>query len=69
MANFRGTAEIIMLGKNDNGAPVDNARNFPEGSVEEKGARWIYEIVNPLSFAGPPILIPPGRKQGLKTLI
>ena len=52
VANFRGPAEISILGQNDDGATVDNAGNFPEGTVEEKGARWIYEIVNPLVFRG-----------------
>lgn len=50
--NFRGPAEIRPLGQNDAGATVDNARNFPDGPVVEKGAHWIYEIVNPLVFRG-----------------
>ena len=52
VANFRGPAEIRSLGQNEKGATVDNARNFPDGPVREKGAHWIYEIVNPLVFRG-----------------
>ncbi len=52
VANFRGPAEISILGRNDDGTTVENAGNLPEGPVEEKGARWIYEIVNPLVFRG-----------------
>ncbi len=52
VANFRGPAESSVLGQDEDGATVDNARNYPAGPVEEKGAHWIYEIVNPLVFRG-----------------
>ncbi len=52
VANFRGPAKIRSLGQNEKGETVDNARNFPDGPVQEKEARWIYEIVNPLVFRG-----------------
>jgi hypothetical protein len=52
VANFRSQADINELGRFGDGSPHDNRRNFPSGIVAEEGARWIYEIVNPLPFRG-----------------
>ena len=52
VANFRKETKKDILGRIEGQGSFDNARNFPGGRVVEEGARWIYEIVNPLVFRG-----------------
>lgn len=50
--NLRGQSHVCSLGEITHGKLHDNQQNFPDGEVVEQGARWIYEIANPLSFRG-----------------
>jgi len=50
--NLRWTDELAPLGETASGAVVDNRVNFPAGQIEEDGADWIYEILNPFPFRG-----------------
>ena len=50
--NLREQDFCMDLGVLDDGMPHVNAVNFPAGDVKEEGARWIYEIANPLAFRG-----------------
>ncbi len=50
--NFRNNDSIAELGKSGDGKPVTNSQNFPEGNLQEDGAKWIYEIPNVFSFRG-----------------
>ncbi len=50
--NYRNKTVLNTLGRLDSGVPYTNDANYPEGSVEVKGADWIYEIPNPFSFRG-----------------
>lgn len=50
--NLREKETILKLGEAGDGAPVLNTINFPEGSVEEDQADWIFEIPNAFPFRG-----------------
>jgi len=50
--NLRKQDYRMTLGQKPDGTPQENRKNFPAENVEEKGARWIYEIANPFSFLG-----------------
>lgn len=50
--NLREKEYCMPLGIMPDGSTHDNKANFPAGDVHEEGARWIYEIANPLAFRG-----------------
>ncbi len=50
--NLREQDFCMDLGMLPGGTPHTNAVNFPKSDVQEEGARWIYEIANPLAFRG-----------------
>jgi len=50
--NLREKDFLQTLGLDSGDNPVDNARNFPAGDVEELQGEWIYEIPNPFPFRG-----------------
>jgi len=52
VANRRNKTILKELGQLVTGSSYSNNANYPEGSVAVKGADWIYEIPNPLSFRG-----------------
>jgi hypothetical protein len=52
VTNLRPSTRVEALGVTENGAPVKNLRNYPEGNIEVTGADWIFEIPNPFPFKG-----------------
>ncbi len=50
--NLREQDFCMSLGTMPDGTYRDNKANFPPQDVEEKQARWIFEIANPFSFLG-----------------
>ena len=52
VANLRPESRLAELGRDADGTPLDNRRNFPAGEVRVDGADWIFEIPNPLPFKG-----------------
>ena len=50
--NLRTRTRLEDLGIDEQGLPVDNSVNYPEGTVEVPEADWIYEIANPFPFRG-----------------
>lgn len=52
VTNFRGEKSVTNLGNTVENTPVHNAANFPDGTIDVKGADWIFEIHNPFSFRG-----------------
>jgi hypothetical protein len=50
--NLREKDYCMSLGTMPDGSSYENEANFPAGDVQEEGARWIYEIANPLAFRG-----------------
>ena len=52
VANVRNNRKIEWLGHNTQGRPVDNSRNFPDGTLPIDEADWVFEIPNPLPFRG-----------------
>lgn len=50
--NLRDHTHFATLGELEDGTPVDNTVNFPDGDVREPGADIIYEIANPFAFRG-----------------
>jgi hypothetical protein len=51
-SNLRKSIAIIALGHLETGEPYSNRSNYPKTDVHVKGADWIFEIPNPLSFQG-----------------
>lgn len=52
VANLREQDHTCLLGRTGDGAPVDNAVNFPPGDVQVTNAKRIYEIANAFPFRG-----------------
>lgn len=52
VSNLRQDTRIATLGLTGDDAPVDNARNYPQGNITVAAADWIYEIPNPFPFKG-----------------
>ncbi|MCG8337608.1 MAG: hypothetical protein MJE63_24165 [Proteobacteria bacterium] len=50
--NLRKNKTIRKLGSTEGQTGVNNQVNFPDGSVEEPQADWIFEIPNPFPFRG-----------------
>ncbi len=50
--NLRKNTLIEKLGTLDGTTIIDNQPNFPDGSVKEPEADWIFEIPNPFPFRG-----------------
>ena len=50
--NLRSRTKVEKLGCDEQGLPVDNSVNYPQGIVEVPEADWIYEIANPFPFRG-----------------
>lgn len=50
--NLREKDYLTVLGKQHNGAEIQNQANFPSGNIIENNADWIYEIPNPFPFRG-----------------
>ena len=51
--NLRQDTVVQNLGHDVQGNPVDNKRNFPDGTtIEVKKGDWIFEIPNPFPFKG-----------------
>lgn len=50
--NQRQNISIQKLGHDSYGTPIDNSKNFPDGTIEVEKSDWIFEIPNPLPFKG-----------------
>ncbi len=52
VTNLRDNDDIRTLGKLTDGTPVTNDVNYPDGTVREENADWIFEIPNTFPFKG-----------------
>jgi hypothetical protein len=52
VANLRPYEHVCELGRFDDGRPVTNQKNFPEGVVDALEADSVFEIANPFPFRG-----------------
>ena len=52
VANLRPYEQVCELGRFDDGRPVTNQNNFPEGVVDASEADRVFEIANPFPFRG-----------------
>jgi hypothetical protein len=65
VCNLRAGKKVERLGPligSDSESAQDNRDNFPDGTLFIDKADWIFEIPNPFSFRGQPLLIRNGRR-------
>jgi hypothetical protein len=52
VANLRSRQGVRELGRLEDGQPVTNQKNFPQGPVATRETDGVYEIANPFPFRG-----------------